>query len=49
MRTRDAIEFLGVWERINNLNFKPIEFDGLRNKAGLYTGLFRCIPINLPR
>lgn len=35
MRTRDTIEFLGVWERINNPNFKPIEFDGLRGNAGL--------------
>lgn len=35
MRNRDTIEFLGIWERINNPNFKPIEFDGLRNEAGL--------------
>ncbi|MEI6511217.1 MAG: KilA-N domain-containing protein [Candidatus Uhrbacteria bacterium] len=35
MRTRDTIEFLGIWERINNPNFKPIEFDGFRNDAGL--------------
>lgn len=35
MRNRDTIEFLGIWERINNLNFKPIEFDGLRKNAGL--------------
>jgi hypothetical protein len=35
MRNRDTIEFLGIWERINNSNFKPIEFDGLRREAGL--------------
>jgi len=35
MRTRDTVEFLGIWERINNPSFKPIEFDGFRNKAGL--------------
>lgn len=35
MRNRDTIEFLGIWERINNPSFKPIEFDGLKNKAGL--------------
>ncbi|MFH1652708.1 MAG: KilA-N domain-containing protein [Pseudomonadota bacterium] len=34
MRTRDTIEFLGIWEKINNPDFKPIEFDGFRNKAG---------------
>jgi hypothetical protein len=35
MRNRDTIEFLGIWEKINNVNFKPIEFDGLRKGAGL--------------
>jgi hypothetical protein len=35
MRNRDTIEFLGIWERINNSAFKPIEFDGLRKNAGL--------------
>jgi len=35
MRNRDTIEFLGIWEQINNPDFKPIEFDGLREKAGL--------------
>jgi len=34
MRNRDTVEFLGVWERIDNPSFKPIEFDGLRNSAG---------------
>ncbi len=28
------IEFLGTWEQINNPNFKPIEFDGFKNKIG---------------
>ncbi len=35
MRNRDTIEFMGIWEQINNPNFKPIEFDGLRKDAGL--------------
>jgi hypothetical protein len=34
MRNRDTVEFLGIWEMINNPSFKPIEFDGLRNSAG---------------
>ncbi|MCX6809395.1 MAG: KilA-N domain-containing protein [Candidatus Berkelbacteria bacterium] len=34
MRTMDTIEFLGIWEQINNPNFKPIEFDGFKEKAG---------------
>ena len=35
LRNRNTIEFLGIWEKINNLNFNSIEFDGFRNKAGL--------------
>ena len=35
MRNRNTIEFLGVWERLNNADFKPLEFEGFRNKAGL--------------
>ncbi len=34
MRNLDTIEFLGIWEQINNPHFKPIEFDGFKNKAG---------------
>lgn len=34
IRSKDTIEFLGLWEKINNPNFKPIEFDGFRNEAG---------------
>ena len=34
MRTRSAIEFLGLWEQLNNPNFKRIEFDAFRNEAG---------------
>ena len=35
LRNRNTIEFLGIWEIINNNKFKPIEFDGIRKKAGL--------------
>lgn len=35
LRNRNTIEFLGVWERINNPGFNPIEFDGIRKQAGL--------------
>jgi len=35
MRNRNTIEFLGVWEQLNNPGFKPIEFDGIRKQAGL--------------
>ena len=35
MRNRNTVEFLGIWEQLNNLNFKPLEFEGFRRKAGL--------------
>lgn len=35
LRTRNTIEFLGIWERLNNPDFNPIEFEGFRNSAGL--------------
>jgi hypothetical protein len=35
LRNRNTIEFLGVWEQLNNPGFNPIEFDGIRKRAGL--------------
>lgn len=35
MRNRNTIEFLGIWERLNNPEFKPLEFEGFRNRSGL--------------
>jgi hypothetical protein len=35
LRNRNTIEFLGIWEQLNNPNFNPIEFDGIRRQAGL--------------
>ena len=34
MRLRSTIEFLGIWEQINNLNFNMVEFDQFKNEAG---------------
>lgn len=34
MRNKDVILYLGLWERINNENFKGVEFDTLKNEAG---------------
>jgi len=34
MRTRNTIEFLGLWEQLNNPGFKGIEFDAFKNEAG---------------
>jgi len=35
LRNRNTIEFLGIWEQLNNLGFKPVEFDGFKRQAGL--------------
>ncbi len=35
MRNRNTVEFLGIWEQLNNPDFKPLEFEGFRKKAGL--------------
>jgi hypothetical protein len=35
LRNRNTIEFLGIWEQLNNPNFKPVEFDGFKIQAGL--------------
>ena len=35
MRNRNTIEYLGIWESLNNPSFNPIEFEGFRNQAGL--------------
>ena len=35
LRNRNSIEFLGIWEQLNNPGFKPVEFDGFRKQAGL--------------
>jgi len=35
VRNRNTLEFLGIWERLNNPFFNPVEFDGIRIQAGL--------------
>lgn len=34
MRNRDVIEFLGLWERLHNPDFKLLEFEGFKKQAG---------------
>lgn len=34
MRSKETISFLGVWEELNNEDFKLIEFDQFKNQAG---------------
>src|SRR5665811_314927 len=35
LRNRNTVEFLGLWEQLNNPGFNPVEFDGIRMQAGL--------------
>jgi len=37
MRSRGTIEFLGLWEQINNPNFKGVEFDSFKSESGSNT------------
>ncbi len=35
MRNRNTLEYIGLWEFLNNPNFNRVEFDAVRNEAGL--------------
>lgn len=35
MRNRNTLEFIGLWEVLNNENFNRVQFDTYRNEAGL--------------
>lgn len=34
MRNFNTIEYLGIWEKLNNSEFKPVEFEGFLKEAG---------------
>lgn len=34
MRNKNTIEFLGLWEKLNNPDFKGVEFDPIQKEAG---------------
>jgi phage terminase large subunit-like protein len=35
LRNRNTIEFLGIWEKLNNPEFNCVEFDIIKSQAGL--------------
>ncbi len=35
LRNRNTVEFVGIWEFLNNPDFNPVEFDGIKSQAGL--------------
>jgi len=34
MREKDTLDFLGLWQLLNNPYFKPVKFEGLKIQAG---------------
>jgi len=42
LRNRGTIEFLGLWEKINNPQFKGVEFDAFLYEAGRIP--LSCLP-----
>ncbi len=44
MRNRATIEFLGLWEKINNPSFKGVEFDPLWIESGSNSFTMNLIP-----
>ena len=37
LRNKETISFLGIWEELNNNNFKLVEFDQFKSEAGNHT------------
>ncbi len=35
MRNRNTLEYIGLWETLNNIDFNRVQFDTFRNEAGL--------------
>lgn len=40
MRLRSTIDYLGLWEQLNNPDFKGVEFDTFRKESGRYGGTY---------
>lgn len=34
MKNKDVILYLGLWEQLNNKDFKRVEFDAFKNESG---------------
>ena len=43
LRNRNTVEFLGVWERLNNSDFNSVEFDGIKMLAGFNSNQMQAI------
>ena len=47
MRQKNTLEYLGLWEKLNNPNFKGVEFNPLLSEAGSnsFTMSPRVVPV----
>ena len=43
LQNRNTVEFLGIWEQLNNPKFNCVEFGIIKSHAGLNTYRFHCI------
>ena len=34
LRNKNIVEFIGIWEQLNNPVFNSLEFEGIKNEAG---------------
>jgi len=34
MRNRNTLDFVGLWERLNHPDFKPLEFERIKKRGG---------------
>ena len=41
---RNTFEFLSVWRLLDSPDSKPLEFEGIRNVAGRYSGAIKAHP-----
>ena len=37
LRNKNTLEFMGLWERLNNPDFKGVEFDTFYNESGTHS------------
>ena len=42
IRNRNVLEYLGLWEKLYNPDFNPLEFEGFRKEAGNNGYVFFC-------
>ena len=42
MQNYNTIEYLGIWEHLNNTDFNPLEFEGYLKEAG--SNAFTLLP-----